>query len=174
VTNFDDPDAVAAAIQYSGAAAVISTVGTSRMNSEVKISMDSDGNDEGFKQWLKIVDVGYSVSLALAAANTESVRFFGRISANGANAQQEGGGFNIYFKYQGISDDLVVAALKERVEGGTMRVGILKPGRLDRGEDLRAKRQHEVDQHAAAGPGLSVVHLAAVMIREAGTLITIV
>jgi hypothetical protein len=72
------------------------------------------------EQWLKIVDVGYSVPLALAAANTEPVRFFGRISANGANAQQEGGGFNIYFKYQGISDDLVVAALKERVEGGTM------------------------------------------------------
>jgi hypothetical protein len=168
VTNLADHADVAAAIKDAGATAVISTVGTSRMNSEVIASMDKDGGDSGFEQWLQAVDVECSAKLAIAAAAAGHVRFFGRISANGANSQQEGGGFNLYFKYQGIADAAVLSALRERVESGTMRVGLLKPGRLDRGDALRSKRQHEVAQHTTAGPGLSVIHLAAVMIEEAG------
>ena len=161
-TNFEDPADVAAAI--SGADAVLSCVGTSRVNPEVKASMERDGADEGFAEWLQRVDVGYSVALAKAAAAADKVRFFARVSANNADAELAGGGFNVYWRHQGLADNAVLEALRGRTDAATMRVALLRPGRLDRGEDLRALRAHEVEKHRALGPGLSVAHVAAVML----------
>lgn len=181
------------------------------------MTMEKNGADEGFAKWLQEVDVGYTASLAKAAARSVKVTFFARVSSRvsrstsfiyfqknlpllaftsymlvavamvvvvvacsnltynlhlnvctkGSNAKLEGGGFNIYFKYQGIADNEVVAALNDRVEDGSMKVLIMKPGRLERGVDLRAKRPHEVAQYQSSGPGLDTSHLAAVMIEEA-------
>ena len=191
------------------------------------MTMEKNGADDGFAKWLQEVDVGYTASLAKAAARSVKVTFFARVSSRvsrstsfiyfqknlpllaftsymlvavavvavlvvvvvvvvvvvacsnltynlhlnvctkGSNAKLEGGGFNIYFKYQGIADNEVVAALNDRVEDGSMTVLVMKPGRLERGVDLRAKRPHEVAQYQSSGPGLDTSHLAAVMIEEA-------
>ena len=81
VVDFGDLAAITAAIADSGATAVLSAVGTSRMNEEVAKAMKSDGDDAGFEQWLDTVDLGYSKILAEATATVGRVSYFGRISA---------------------------------------------------------------------------------------------
>jgi len=43
--------------------------------------MEKNGADEGFAKWLQEVDVGYTASLAKAAARSVKVTFFARVSS---------------------------------------------------------------------------------------------
>eukprot|EP00397_Hematodinium_sp_SG-2012_P059468 GEMP01076259.1.p1 GENE.GEMP01076259.1~~GEMP01076259.1.p1 ORF type:complete len:235 (+),score=63.06 GEMP01076259.1:15-719(+) len=131
----------------------ITAIGTSRANAVVKESMEKMGNDEGFAHWLQKVDLGINVALA-KQAHADGVQHFARISAINADSSKRGGGFEIYNRYQGESDDAV--ARYSFPTGLT----IMRPGALDRGEEFRSKRPWEVERHINQGPGLSVDLLA--------------
>eukprot|EP01062_Namystynia_karyoxenos_P016410 TRINITY_DN15994_c0_g1_i2.p2 TRINITY_DN15994_c0_g1~~TRINITY_DN15994_c0_g1_i2.p2 ORF type:complete len:271 (+),score=91.33 TRINITY_DN15994_c0_g1_i2:76-813(+) len=143
-----------------GADVVLTAAGTSRANPEVKAAMDSDG-DAGFASWLMRVDVGVNQRLA-ELASAQGAKVFGRISARGADPSKEGGGFNIYWKHQGIADERVSAL----AQGFPKGVVILRPGRLDRGDELRSARPWEVEHHEKQGAGLHVRHVAERLLQE--------
>ncbi len=145
--------------------AVFLCLGTSRANEEVKSAMEAEG-DKGFENWLERVDVNMSKNIVNESLSRENpARVVLRVSSSGANPKAEGGGFNVYFRGQGRADDEVSKAALE--SNAKCHLQLWRPGRLDRGQDLRAKREWEVRQHDASGPGLCVKQLAQAMVLSA-------
>eukprot|EP00756_Hemistasia_phaeocysticola_P063757 Hpha_TRINITY_DN7224_c0_g1::TRINITY_DN7224_c0_g1_i1::g.102153::m.102153/K17290/HTATIP2; oxidoreductase len=102
-------------------------MGTSRANAEVKSEMEGKGADAGFAQWLQTVDVGHNVAFAKAAV-ASGAKYVGRVSASKADSSNEGTGFHVYFKHQGLCDDAYQQA------GWRVPVGLFRPGPLGRGD----------------------------------------
>ena len=144
---------------FVGCDVAFTCVGTSRVNDEVKTSMQSDGNDEGFRAWLEKVDLGYSKAFAEVAASA-GVKHLSRVSASGADPNKEGGGFNIYGRYQGLADEAVFALVDKFSHGVTC----FRPGALNRGE-MAAARPHEVE-YLKKVPSLEVGKLADALLIE--------
>jgi len=135
---------------------VFTAMGTSRVNPEVQEAMEEYGLGLGFEKFLKKVDLGFNLALAELALEN-GVKLFSRISARGANADGEVNPdiqWSYYPKYQGLADKAIMALPFPK------GVHILRPGRLDRGEEFRKLRPHEVGAHEKMGPGLSVTHVA--------------
>lgn len=137
-------------------------MGTSRANEEVKKTQQETSYARGFARWLRKVDFFQNLQLA-RAAKLAGVDRFVRVSATKASASVKGSEDNPwgwYVHFQGISD--------EKISSLPFSKGcvLLRPGRLDRGEELRALREWEVQGHAKNGPGLSVEVVAARGVRE--------
>ena len=155
----DHDNLVDYANQFEGQDVAFTCIGTSRVNAEVQEAMASAGADEGFRDWLERVDLGYTVAFAELAAQA-GIKHLSRCSARNANAADDGPGFHIYWRFQGKADD-AVCDLAERFPCG---VTCFRPGSLDRGE-LRQARPHEVEK-AMQVPGLPVSMVAEAMHAE--------
>eukprot|EP01065_Artemidia_motanka_P016535 TRINITY_DN20186_c0_g1_i1.p1 TRINITY_DN20186_c0_g1~~TRINITY_DN20186_c0_g1_i1.p1 ORF type:complete len:187 (+),score=57.25 TRINITY_DN20186_c0_g1_i1:327-887(+) len=128
-------------------------MGTSRQNAEVKKAMEEQGADEGFAAWLNKVDVENNVAFADAAVRA-GAKYVGRVSASKADASNNGGGFNVYYRHQGIADERYQRA------GWGVPVGLFRPGPLERGS---LARPWEIGKKDAT----PVEHVAAAMVSDA-------
>lgn len=106
---------------------------------------------------LEKVDKVYPLAL-LALCKRTGIRHFQSVSVRGADAKDGGDGWHHYKRIKGESDD---AVLQSEMPLGIV---ILRPGPLDRGEELRSVRQAEMDKHAKGTPMLAVASLARSMI----------
>mmetsp|Transcript_82791 Transcript_82791/g.146070 ORF Transcript_82791/g.146070 Transcript_82791/m.146070 type:complete len:320 (-) Transcript_82791:316-1275(-) len=142
---------------------VFTAMGTSRALPEVKRDMQGLGPAQGFEKWLANVDFQQNVALAMAAKRA-GVRLFVRISASNNNPDTTYNPeniFSLYPRYQGLADHAIAEL---GFEYGAI---ILKPGRLERGEDLRKLREWEQQKYEQMGPGLEVSKVAQAALEHA-------
>eukprot|EP00929_Paragymnodinium_shiwhaense_P121362 TRINITY_DN93592_c0_g1_i1.p1 TRINITY_DN93592_c0_g1~~TRINITY_DN93592_c0_g1_i1.p1 ORF type:complete len:292 (-),score=55.05 TRINITY_DN93592_c0_g1_i1:79-855(-) len=166
-TDWDQASLPAPVLDALRASSVVLTaIGTSRANQEVKDAQEASTYAKGFEQWLSRVDLGHNLRLATAAAEAGAEAFV-RISSAGANSAMQGTEENPwghYSHYQGRADEEVAKLATGAFKRG---VHLMRPGRLDRGEVARSARSWEVDKHAQLGPGLSVAVVAQEAVRAA-------
>eukprot|EP00933_Yihiella_yeosuensis_P032213 TRINITY_DN25805_c0_g1_i1.p1 TRINITY_DN25805_c0_g1~~TRINITY_DN25805_c0_g1_i1.p1 ORF type:complete len:296 (-),score=71.91 TRINITY_DN25805_c0_g1_i1:99-986(-) len=136
---------------------VFTGMGTSRANAEVAEAQAASGYAEGFRQFLNQVDLRQNVALGkrFLESSADKKGVFVRVSSFRADSSitgSEESPWGWYVHHQGKADDELRAAF----EGKAQKLVLMKPGRLERGEDLRSKRPWEAQQFQQMGPGLDV------------------
>eukprot|EP00929_Paragymnodinium_shiwhaense_P031446 TRINITY_DN17615_c0_g1_i1.p1 TRINITY_DN17615_c0_g1~~TRINITY_DN17615_c0_g1_i1.p1 ORF type:complete len:258 (+),score=67.83 TRINITY_DN17615_c0_g1_i1:80-853(+) len=158
------PTAVLDALKASSI--VITAMGTSRANQEVKDTQEASTYAQGFEHWLKKVDLGHNLRLATAAAEA-GAEVFVRISNWNANSAAEGTEelpWGHYAHYQGRADEEIA-----KLAAGAFKRGVhlLRVARLDRGEAMRVGRGWEEESYVKKGPGLGVAIVGKEAVRAA-------